>query len=113
MQGRKATSSALAGVLALALTACVDQGSVDEVKGRVDLLSAKVGAVQGQQAEILKKLEALSAGQKQILAKSSAPAKPSRPAEDPNKVYDLPVGKSFPKGAENPRLTLVEFSDFQ
>jgi len=112
--GMKTTrGSAVAGLLALALTACVDQKAVDEVKTRVDLVSAKVGQLQAQQKDVLAKLEALSAGQQKILAKAAAPAKPSRPAEDPNKVYELPVGSSFPKGAENPTITLVEFSDFQ
>lgn len=106
------TRSVLTGFIALTLAACVDQQSVDEVKGRVDLVSAKVGALQQQQADIVAKLDALQKGQKDILAKAGT-AKPSRPAEDPNKVYDLPVARSFPKGAESPTVTLVEFSDFQ
>lgn len=106
------TRSLLTGVVALTLAACVDQQSVDEVKSRVDLVSAKVGQLQKQQQDIVAKLDALQKGQKDILAKSGA-ARPSRPQEDPNKVYDLPVGRSFPKGAESPTVTLVEFSDFQ
>ena len=104
--------SLLTGVFALTLVACVDQQAVDEVKGRVDLVSAKVGQLQQQQQDIVAKLDALQKGQKDILAKAGT-ARPSRPQEDPNKVYKLPVGKSFPKGAEKPTVTLVEFSDFQ
>lgn len=108
----RTTHSVLMAFVALALTACVDQQAVDEVRGRVDLVSAKVGALQKQQEEIVAKLDALQKGQKDILAKAGT-ARPSRPKEDPNKVYDLPVGRSFPKGAESPTVTLVEFSDFQ
>lgn len=112
MQLNTTTRSLLTGFVALSLAACVDQKSVDEVKGRVDLVSAKVGQLQKQQQDIVAKLDALAKGQKDILAKAGT-AKPSRPQEDPNKVYKLPVGRSFPKGAENPTVTLVEFSDFQ
>ena len=104
--------SLVAGFVALTLVACVDQKAVDEVKGRVDLVSAKVGTLQTQQQDILAKLDSLQKGQKDILAKAGT-AKPARPQEDPNKVYNLPVGSSFPKGAESPTVTLVEFSDFQ
>jgi len=108
----RTTRSLLTGFVALTLAACVDPQAVDEVKSRVDLVSAKVGALQEQQRDIVAKLDALQKGQKDILAKA-VDAKPSRPQEDPNKVYDLPVGRSFPKGAESPTVTLVEFSDFQ
>ena len=78
--------SVLTGVVALTLAACVDQKAVDEVKGRVDLVSAKVGALQKQQADVLAKLEALQKGQKDILAKSGS-ARPSPKPGQPSRRW--------------------------
>ena len=72
-----------------------------------------VEEMQAQQKDILAKLEGLKAGQKQIIARAPAAARPSRPTEDPNKVYDVPVGSSYFKGAKDGSVTIVEFSDFQ
>ena len=62
--------------------------------------------------DVIAKLEALSQGQKQMLAKAPAAA-PRQPQEDPNKVYTIPPGKSFAKGPADAPVTIVEFSDFQ
>ncbi len=99
-------TSALVGVLAVYVAACVDPQEVSEMKGRVD-------EIQAEQKDVLAKLDALAKGQKAILAKAPAAAKPTRPTEDPNKVYEVPVGNSYVKGAKDASVTLVEFSDFQ
>jgi protein-disulfide isomerase len=71
--------------------------------------------MQAQQKDILTKLDNLAKGQKQILAKApAAAAAPAGPAaEDPNKVYDIPIGKSYVKGPKDAAVTIVEYSDFQ
>jgi protein-disulfide isomerase len=97
---------AIGAVVALSLGGCSNPQEMGDLK-------AKVEEVQAQQKDILTKLDNLSKGQKQILAKAPAAAAPKRPTEDPNKVYDIPVGKSFTKGPEDAAVTIVEFSDFQ
>ncbi len=100
-------ASAVVAMLALYVTACVDPQEVTEMKSRVD-------EIQAQQKDVLAKLDTLAKGQKQILAKApAAAARPSKPAEDPNKVYEIPVGNSYVKGAKDASVTIVEFSDFQ
>ncbi len=106
---KTASASVMVGALALVVTACTNPQEVSEIKAKVD-------EVQAQQKDLLTKIDALAKGQKEILAKASAPApaaKPSRPAEDPNKVYTIPEGNSFVKGPKNAAVTIVEFSDFQ
>ncbi len=98
-------ASVLVAALAVVLTACVDPQEVSDMKAKID-------EIQAQQKDVLKKLDSISKGQKQILAKAPAAA-PARPTEDPNKVYDVPIGKSFSKGPADAAVTLVEFSDFQ
>lgn len=44
---------------------------------------------------------------------SQRAAKKEQPAEDPNKVYSIPVGDSPFKGAKDAPVTLVMFQDFQ
>jgi outer membrane murein-binding lipoprotein Lpp len=97
---------AMCALVAFGLAGCADPQEVSEIKAKVD-------EIQAQQKDILTKLDDLGKGQKQILAKAPAAAKPSRPQEDPNKVYDIPVGKSFTKGPEDAAVVMVEFSDFQ
>jgi len=106
--GRTARWAApLAAVFALYVTACVDPQEVSDIKGKVD-------EMQAQQKDILGKLEGLAKGQKDIMAKApAAAAKPSRPQEDPNKVYKIEVGDSYYKGPKDASVVLVEWSDFQ
>ncbi len=92
------TVAVLALVVA-GLPGCVDPQEVSDIK-------AKVEEIQAQQKDIITKLDGLKVAQ-------AAPAKPSRPQEDPNKVYDIPVGDSYFKGPEDAAVTIVEFSDFQ
>jgi hypothetical protein len=99
-------ASPLVGVFAVYLAACTDPQAVSEIKGKVD-------EIQAQQKDILTKLDAIDKGQKDILARAPAAARPAAPQEDPNKVYDIPIGNSFTKGPADASVTLVEFSDFQ
>ena len=102
------TASAMVAVLALYTASCVDPQEVGNIKAKVDELQA-------QQKDVVAKLDGLAKGQKAILAKAAAApaAKPSRPTEDPNKVYTIPTGNSFVKGPADAAVTIVEFSDFQ
>lgn len=95
--------------LATGLVACMESPEVADLKGRVE-------EVQAQQRDILAKLSELGKGQKAILAKAAAPApaaKAAPPANDPNKVHNIPVGDSYWKGAEDAAVVLAEYSDFQ
>ena len=99
-------AAAFAVAVAFAIGACADPQQISEIKAKVD-------EIQAQQKDIVAKLEGISQGQKQILAKAPAAAAPKQPQEDPNKVYNVPAGKSFARGPANAAVTIVEFSDFQ
>ncbi len=105
--GKRATwLAAFVAVAVMSLSSCADPQEISDIKAKVD-------EIQAQQKDVLAKLEGLGKGQKQILAKAPAAARPSKPQEDPNKVYNVPVGNSFTKGPEDAAVTMVEFSDFQ
>jgi len=74
-----------------------------------------VEAVQATQKEILAKLEKMDKDQAQILAKVNAgpAAAAARPQVDPNKVYEIPIANSIPRGDAKAPVTVTMFSDFQ
>ncbi|HWP64446.1 MAG TPA: thioredoxin domain-containing protein [Candidatus Limnocylindria bacterium] len=69
-----------------------------------------VDELKKNQKDILAKLEALATDVKAV---ASRPAAPARPDQDPNKVYDIPVGDSPVKGPKDAKVKIVEFSDYQ
>jgi protein-disulfide isomerase len=109
MMNPKRWTVALLAVLAVGAMACVDPQEVADIK-------TKVTEMEAQQKDMVTKLDALAKGQKDILAKAAAApaaAAPARPAEDPNKVYEITVGNSAVRGPANAKVTIVEWSDFQ
>jgi protein-disulfide isomerase len=107
MQAKFRIATAFAAVSLFTLAAC---GATPQ---DVRQLEERVEEVAEQQKEVLVAIAALAKGQKDILAKAAAPARPGRPKEDPNKVYKIPVGNSYSKGPADAKVTIVEFSDFQ
>ena len=95
----------LVAVFALYVASCADPQEVSQIKAKVDKIEA-------QQKNVLTKLDALVKGQKNILAKAPAKA-PSKPKEDPNKIYKIEVGDSYFKGPKDAPIVMVEWSDFQ
>ncbi len=108
--GFKATAATLLIGCAALTGACANPG---QDLGRIE---AKVDNLAAQQKDTLSKLEDLDKGQKDLIVKTAAAARPAAAgpaAEDPNKVYDIPVGKSATRGPADAKVTIVEFSDFQ
>ena len=85
--------------LALWLPACAQKSDVE--------------AVQASQKEILAKLDKLEKNQATLLAKVQGGQPAAAPQVDPNKVWEIPVGKSEVRGPKSAPVTIVEFSDFQ
>ncbi len=88
-------------ILSLILLAFVLAGCASE---------KKLGEIDGTQKEILAKLETIEQNQNKML-KFFERRRP--PQENPNKVYDIPLGNSPIKGSMSAKVTIVEFSDFQ
>ncbi len=106
MRMKSLWAPAVVAVLAVYVGACANAQDASEIK-------TKINEIQAGQKDILAKLEALKTGQKQIQVAGKAPARAAKPAEDPNKVYDVKVGNSYVKGPEDAKVTIIEFSDFQ
>lgn len=74
-------------------------------------------SLSNQNAQILQKVVTLEAKVKDLEEKmnrrQAAPAMPMPPAEDPNKVYDIPVANSPVIGPMDAPITIVEFTDLQ
>ena len=70
----------------------------------------KLYEIEQTQKEILEKLAALEANQER-LSKRVQPA--AQPAEDLNKIHEIPIGNSPVKGNRSAPVTIVEFSDYQ
>jgi protein-disulfide isomerase len=71
-----------------------------------------LGDLRKNQKAILERLEKIEKTQKEMMAAwQQRTAK--KPSVDYDKVYDIEVGHSPVQGAENAKVTLVEFSDFQ
>jgi protein-disulfide isomerase len=66
--------------------------------------------LRSQQKQILAKLNDL---EKKIDSRLAARPAGRRPQVDPNKVYNIPAGNSPFKGAEDAKVVITEFSDFQ
>jgi protein-disulfide isomerase len=113
----------------LGIAGCAQKEPVKEIK-EPGITKEDLNEIKNTQAEI-KNLQADTKNtltdiqniQKAMLAKLSeiekkaaAPvqaAPQGRPAIDFNKVYNLPVAHSVPRGNKNAPVTIVEFSDFQ
>ena len=94
---RRGRSIALAATALYGLVGC-DQGG------------NKLDEVSKGQKEILAKLESLEKTVNQIKA---APAAAARPQADPKKIYTISIDGNAVRGAKNGKVTIVEFSDFQ
>ncbi len=99
----------LSVIIALILTATAfnttESFAAEGKKASADI-QGTLNEIQKTQKEILQKLEALE-------KKVSSPAQPARPAVDPNKVQNIPIGNSPVKGDKNAPVIITEFSDFQ
>jgi protein-disulfide isomerase len=78
---------------------------VGKLTARADSMAANLEALKSEITGLKQEL----AGKPQRQAQQ--PQQP--PAEDLNKVYDIPVGGSYVLGKADAKITIVEFSDFQ
>ncbi len=89
-------------VLAVTFWACGGQPGSEK-----ELRELKEG-----QKQLLEKVEALEKTQKRLMENLER-ILPKRAFIDYNKVYDIKIGHSPVRGAENAKVTLIEFSDYQ
>lgn len=87
--------SVITGLAALALTACVTRGEIEELKKN--------------DKEILAKLDKIAAG----AGRAAGPQQQAPRGPDPEKVYAVTVGDSAAHGPSDAWVTIVEVSDFQ
>lgn len=85
--------------------------AVAPVSGQLTQISANEARLSDKLAALEKKIGDLEDKMRQ--QPQAAPQIPQPPAEDMNKVYDIPVGNSPIFGDKNAKVTIVEFTDLQ
>ena len=97
-------SNGLPMILAALIMGLSISGSAYMMSGSLDRSSERMSAV-------LMAITELKVAQAPAPAPSRAPSRPSRP--DPNKVYQVAIGKAPTKGSPKAAISVVEWSDFQ
>ena len=75
--------------------------------------ASELSEIRDSQKKILERLDAQDKVLQSILQKVQTAGGGGRPQVDPNKVYNIALGRAPIRGPKNAPVTLVEFSDFQ